>query len=786
MKITNLKLNSLRGIPSGWPALQIGERGLVVLGPNGAGKSSIVDGLEFAITNSSSLFSENRSGVSWNTASPHIMGGKLKVDLTLKFNGQDYILTTASKPAGEVSKWLGEAAKSRFVLRRHMLLKFIEGTPKDRYSRLEPFLNLQQFIELESSLEQISGAMKTAAVAAEAAASKVEQKLRAVFSLADDTDVSEDCLFDILNMSLSKLSIGALENNSNFEQVESLVDAELRGYAQDTRLSSLQNLKTELQKLTLPVTYRPLLDHLRASLHDLKTEEMASSGNIPADFLIKGKNIISATAAMSCPICEQSIEREALVLRLNERIDADSRLIGAQNAVKAAKRAALNPIGHLAQAIEQFLGDWQEVMPIPLDEKYRQTRDLLMDAVTALNEKIDAQTVQELSIRFSATIESHENAAALIAAQIDQEAGGERRQLLAEARDMLRALQKDWKTHEILLTRVNVAHRRRRVAERIHGHAVESRKRTVQIILEEVAGIANRFYDDLHPGEKIGNSKLLIRANQEGSVTLQTEFYGKEGPPLLHYSESHLDTLGLCYFLALRKRESQSSPSFKLVVLDDVMHSVDSRHRAKFAALLSREFADHQIILVTHDEIFYQKLRHSIGSKCKFLSITDWDINRGPFLGDASTDLDVILDEQLQRSKSSRDLAAACGRFFEWFLRNVTENLNIAIPARFSRNHDIGSMWQPLASKMRKQRYFYGRWPTICEEIEAHGWVRNMVGAHHNETDAPPEPTEVRNFARSLATLYGSMYCDSCETFLVKSGDHDWHCKCGTLRYSAN
>jgi DNA repair exonuclease SbcCD ATPase subunit len=58
-----------------------------VLGPNGAGKSSIIDGLEFAITGASSLFSENRTGVNWSAASRHIKGGAPQVDVTLKSNG---------------------------------------------------------------------------------------------------------------------------------------------------------------------------------------------------------------------------------------------------------------------------------------------------------------------------------------------------------------------------------------------------------------------------------------------------------------------------------------------------------------------------------------------------------------------------------------------------------------------------------------------------------------------------------------------------------------------------
>ncbi|WP_438346558.1 AAA family ATPase [Methylorubrum populi] len=784
MKITSLTLSSLRGIPSGWPTLRVGERGLVVLGPNGAGKSSIIDGLEFAITGSSSLFPENRTGVNWTAASRHIKGGVLQVDMTLKSSGRDHLLTTTAAPTSAVAAWLADAAKSRFVLRRHMLLKFIEGSPKDRYTRLEPFLNLDKYIKIEQTLESLVLLMRTNVVAEEAAASKNEQKLRAIFAVDDGDIISKPLLTDSINLILSKVGVAELCEDGDLGAVEQMLDSELKGFAQDSRLTSLQGLKARVQKLTLPITFRPLLDHLRTTLSDLEVEEKASSKSIPTDFLSRGRDLISATSAKHCPICEKSIEYEAVIARLNERIISDTKLAGAQSAVRAAKRAALGPIEFLMHAVEQFIIDWHSIMPVRLNEKYEQASDLLKDTVMALNAKLDVRIVHHLSARFSAALESHEEASALISFQIEKEAGGDRRKLLSEACVMLRALQKDWPLHERARERVVLAHRKQRSSERLHGHSVEARKRTVQYILDDVAGIANEYYDELHPGEGIAKSKLIVRQNQEGSVILQTEFYGKEGSPLLHYSESHLDTLGLCYFLALRKREARNSSIFKLVVLDDVMHSVDSRHRAKFASLLKREFDDHQVILVTHDEIFYQRLRQTIGSKCNFVTITDWDINRGPFLGDASTDLDVILDENLQRSKSARDLASACGRFFEWLLRNATENLSVAIPARFSRNHDIGNMWPPLAAKIRKQKHFISRMPAICEEVETHSWVRNAIGAHYNENDAPPDPEEVRQFARSLSKLYGALHCDGCGGFIVKVSDNDWRCKCGALNYA--
>jgi recombinational DNA repair ATPase RecF len=57
----------------------IGERGLVVYGPNGVGKSSLVDAIEFALTNDSTLYAEKRQGVNWQVGAPHIRGGRMSV-----------------------------------------------------------------------------------------------------------------------------------------------------------------------------------------------------------------------------------------------------------------------------------------------------------------------------------------------------------------------------------------------------------------------------------------------------------------------------------------------------------------------------------------------------------------------------------------------------------------------------------------------------------------------------------------------------------------------------------
>lgn len=245
-----------------------------------------------------------------------------------------------------------------------------------------------------------------------------------------------------------------------------------------------------------------------------------------------------------------------------------------------------------------------------------------------------------------------------------------------------------------------------------------------------------------------------------------------------------VDTFGLCYFLALRKYETYRTPHFRVLILDDVMHSVDADHRNRIAQLLRDHFSDFQLVITTHDPHFYAMLRQQLGSGgYSYNSIAAWDIARGPFLGDPLTDLDRVINENIRQIMSPESLAAAGGRFFEWMLQGITESLKVAIQARFKRQHDLGSLWPPTCAKLRKHKGFQHVHPTLVAELDANNWVRNACGAHYNPTSAPPTPQEVREFTALLTALYNAVWCEQCGRCIEEQIDDTWRCICARLNY---
>ena len=102
----------------------------------------------------------------------------------------------------------------------------------------------------------------------------------------------------------------------------------------------------------------------------------------------------------------------------------------------------------------------------------------------------------------------------------------------------------------------------------------------------------NDFYTTMNPNEKVEDIKLVpLKKNDElVGITIEYSFFNEtHTPPIAYLSESHINCLGLSFFLASVKAFNKES---KFFVLDDVISSFDRSHRYRFAQLLATKFSD--------------------------------------------------------------------------------------------------------------------------------------------------------------------------------------------------
>ena len=106
----------------------------------------------------------------------------------------------------------------------------------------------------------------------------------------------------------------------------------------------------------------------------------------------------------------------------------------------------------------------------------------------------------------------------------------------------------------------------------------------------------SRLYERVHPGEGLNQIRLELDPKKRASLEIGARFSGQFTRPQGYFSESHLDTLGLCVFLALAELEQ---PEQKIVVLDDVLSSVDEAHVDRVVDLLRTESTRFRHVVIT-------------------------------------------------------------------------------------------------------------------------------------------------------------------------------------------
>jgi energy-coupling factor transporter ATP-binding protein EcfA2 len=99
--------------------------------------------------------------------------------------------------------------------------------------------------------------------------------------------------------------------------------------------------------------------------------------------------------------------------------------------------------------------------------------------------------------------------------------------------------------------------------------------------------------------------------------------------PQNYLNEARLSALGLAIYLAARKVNTRFMPADapRLLVLDDVLIGLDQSNRLPVLELIFSKFSDWQVVLLTHDRVWYDMARASIKEKeaTKILASNSWE-----------------------------------------------------------------------------------------------------------------------------------------------------------------
>jgi len=318
----------------------------------------------------------------------------------------------------------------------------------------------------------------------------------------------------------------------------------------------------------------------------------------------------------------------------------------------------------------------------------------------------------------------------------------------------------------------------------VYDELVAAKRRGLDQILAQLDKKFVEFYEYLHPEEGYEGISLVLPPSRGKSIGLEANKEGNEAMhPLGIFSEGHLDSLGLCIFLAFINRFNED---FKLIVLDDILTSIDAGHRMRVAQLLAREFSDYQIILTTHDEMWANEILAIFKNKeilLKSIYLNPWDQGTGTTYDEyIATDWDYYLEQS--RQGHQQDAIAGIGRVLEKFLLTMRRHLHLAVPATIDDRYTLGNLY-PVFFKWVEGHQFvrqdipdlWQKYEALKEEFDAYWRLRNWSGAHYSDWGATVSIPEAVQFIQIVEDIVQIFTCPTCGSLVVYDTRHSVvHC----------
>jgi energy-coupling factor transporter ATP-binding protein EcfA2 len=762
-KLQSLRIKGFRGATSQVDFSFDSEKPVVLIfGENGTGKSTIVDAIDFVCNqNGGSLAGRQETNLRKHLPSLDAPAAGLSV--VLECGGSKWSASLdSSKPVVRGSGVCPDAA----ILRRSKLLDFIDKAPAGRYEAVADFIDVRKVEKSEQSLRDARRSVTNEIDSAAQAKADAIKEMELAWK-------EEGCPAPgAIQWAESK----AGEDLDTLRKSQDEINAVLTAFGQ-ARQAEIGRSASEAECAVAEAT----LESTRQELHAVESESAAAESQL-LELLGQAQRYIETHPDLGvCPVCEQPIDPAELRTRIIARREMARAVEEACAKVRQAQKIAGERRTVLDSREEHAIRDGLKLAELvrASEAVIPQGQAVIWSAYPLLFGQIDP------NVRKPAAEEAGLMLERLGLIEVFFEAA---RDSVGKDIANLRNIQ--------TLSR-NVAEQAKRLKERQPLfqrldqalQIMESKRRGyVEGVLDSATDRVEALYSRLHPDENVGNIKFLLDPDKRGSLSIRGSFETQDDvPPQAYYSESHLDTLGICIFLALEERRASDDTIF---VLDDVLTSTDQGHLDRFIELIHEECAvQRQVVLTTHYRPLRDRYRYAHGPQAnvQLIELLPWTRERGVRHTDTKPEIDelrrLLTDEPLDRQA----LASKAGVLLEATLDRITLLYGCRVRRKPSGDHTLGELLDGLESKLRK-RLQTGAEPSqgpvnladALDELSSLTWIRSQVGAHFNYKGMEISDKEVIEFGRATLELLDLLICPKCGELPRRHDGSAWRCGCKT------
>lgn len=789
IKVRNVELAGFRGVGKTMPLPLPTSQSMLLFGENGSGKSSITDAVEWFFYDRVAHLSTQEIG---RNGIPALRNIHLKDDesASVRIEFSDPALSdtkvlavkrsqlTASNlnSTPEAVAYKEASLKENLILRYRDLLQFVMRTKNEKLAEISRITGFGEVTEIKLVLKKAVNDLK---------------RIEKVKDYDRQMAVKQGDLIEQLGRNVTT-------EVQYWEAVRDLVaplglPVEIRDHAGIDKALELIKKPEDAGAIALELSYNTVISTLESAAnasgefssayvryHDRFLSISKDAENLRKlgieHLLTDGLAVLEKGewTADCCPLCQQGKNREDLLKELRTRIAELSTLRKERELLEDDRITTHGIVDAALRRIESA----QRERCISLDENSH-VRDIIVKFRDALAVAVADVAVSPFVSRKEpvkpAQLALTENADMGTAVQALKDAkakisAARKGDLRFTVNEKLALAKKAY--DDLVLMKRELAILRAQLAsmEILSLEFVKREKKALLAFLESISKDINDLYCFMNGSEKVEGIELVPVGSEEefDGVTLRMKLRGTVvSPPDKYLSESHVNCLGICLFLASVKAFNHVNGFF---VLDDVISSFDKDHRIRFAHLLTEQFADYQVLLFTHEKDWFQYVANLVKGH-------QWQIRRVVWNEDSGTSIEIPLlglkttiDDKIARSDTV-GLGNLIRKYLEGLLKEVCQKLEVTVRFLYNdRNEDrmSGELLSALKGTLSKRKCEIKDNP-VMERLTASTFLGSKAS---HDTSFVEEMPDLKMFYRDVLDLEQLVLCPKCGK-MISTKTHD-------------
>lgn len=698
----DIEIKSFRGIKD--YTLENNSKSIVFCGANGTGKSSFVNAYEFLFTGQIESL-KGIGEVKHDKSIIHI--GDKKKDVLIKATINGHSIQRSLKDGLECNDELlpvvDDFKNGSFILNRKKLLKFIDSKPAERWKESTKLINFDKYDNIEKTLDSAFKDYKKQLQLKNDEMNSNMEKLNEFF----EGEIDE--IYTEINEILMNNNYEPITENTDFEEYLT------KNYIKNIDLN-------ELRISQINEKYQTQLNFFdRITLSELRT-----TGSL-INFLKISANFINSENPSKCPICKNDIDPNEIFNELTqkaEKLETENREL---KNWQGENSKLINNIKQLNSKLNDFdLGGLIEKLN-KLNNLEITTSQMDWDILTNIEEELKNKNKnsQDLERAFKAI------------------------SIMSKRRDLeiqLETIQKHFDVSKIITKKFS-----------------QKKKEAIEKIFEEIGNLVDEYYTFIHDDDEITHPKFGIKSSK--GLTLTLLFGDDTSDPRSFASEGHIDTLGLCIFLAFVTKFNK----YNFIVLDDIISTVDLDHKERIIRLLIEKFKDYTFIITTHNKLWFEQLKrltrsYNVANDFTFIDIKGWDKYEGPLISRNDS-----IHKKIIRYIAEDDAEAAGNairRHLEFVLGEICKINGIKLPIK--PRYTVNDYYEPCINHFKKiikktnvENYYHN----IFAELDNVLYIGNLL-SHENEEHYDLQMNEITRFRDAVYAFEDAFKCVEHNRFL--------------------